>query len=73
MPGESLTDMEQRVSTVASGATYAAGGAAVAAGLTASEWAAIAGAVCAFATFAVNWYYKHKAYVLARQGVKTDE
>lgn len=40
--------------------SYASAGGAVVFGLTANELAAYIGAVCAVATFVVNWYYKRQ-------------
>lgn len=48
--------MNPKISAVA----YASSGSAVFFGLTANEFAAVVGAVCAVLTFAVNWYYKRK-------------
>ena len=40
-------------------ATYTASGSAVIFGLSANEFAAIAGVCIALLTFGLNWYYKH--------------
>lgn len=52
-------------------ATYAASAFTVIAGLTINEWVAIGGLTLGLLTFAVNWYYKHKHFKLARE--KKDE
>lgn len=41
-------------------ASYLSAGGAVIFGFTANEFAALVGAVCAIATFAVNWYFKYR-------------
>jgi len=42
--------------------TYVASAVTVISGLTVNEWGVIIGLVIAVATFAVNWYYKHKTF-----------
>ena len=58
----------ERVQDVISTASYTASGTTVAVGaFTANELAAMAGVLCAIATFAVNWYYRLKHYKLAER------
>ena len=47
-------------SAAMSTATYTASGSAVIFGLSANEFAAIAGVCIALLTFGLNWYYKHQ-------------
>lgn len=48
-------------------ASYAASGGAVLFGLTANEFAAVAGAACAVLTFAANVWFKYQHLKLAKQ------
>lgn len=43
-------------------ASYVTSALTVVAGLTINEWVALGGLCLAAATFAVNWYYKHKTF-----------
>lgn len=56
------------VEKIASGSQYGGAGGAVFFGLSANEFAAIAGVCIALAGFFVNWYYKHKADRRAERG-----
>ena len=47
-------------SAATTAATYTASGSAVIFGLSANEFAAIAGVCIALLTFGLNWYYKHQ-------------
>lgn len=42
--------------------TYAASVVTVISGLTINEWGVITGIIIGTATFAVNWWYKHKTW-----------
>jgi len=53
-------------------ATYTASGSAVIFGLSASEFAAIAGVCIALLTFGLNWYYKHQQIKLICEGLKNN-
>lgn len=53
-------------STTTTAVTYAASGSAVIFGLSANEFAAVAGVCIALLTFALNWYYKRQHLALAR-------
>lgn len=48
-------------------ASYAASGGAVLFGLTANEFAAVAGAACAIFTFAANVWFKYQHLKLAKE------
>lgn len=54
-------------------AAYATSGGAIYVGFTANEVAAWIGVLCAIATFAVNWYYKHQHLKIARQRRSTED
>lgn len=54
----------------AAAATYVASGSAVIFGLSATDFAALVGAGVAVLTFAVNWWYKHRAY---KRGIHVKE
>lgn len=54
------------VANVASNVTYTASGVLIFFGFTLSDWALILGMVLGLATFLMNWYYKHKAFVLKK-------
>ena len=41
-------------------ASYTSSGALVVFGMSANDFAVLAGLVFAFLTFVINWYYKHK-------------
>ncbi|MGI0119699.1 HP1 family phage holin [Zooshikella sp. RANM57] len=45
---------------IAASAPYVGSAATVVAGLTLSEWGMIFGIVLTFATFVINWIYKHR-------------
>ena len=52
--------MSTAKSAAMTAATYTASGSAVIFGLSANEFAAIAGVCIALLTFGLNWYYKHQ-------------
>jgi hypothetical protein len=52
---------EGAIAAIANKATYAGSGAALYGGMTANEWAAIGGLVCAVIGVLVQWYYKRKS------------
>ena len=52
--------MSTTQSAATTAATYTASGSAVIFGLSANEFAAIAGVCIALLTFGLNWYYKHQ-------------
>ena len=52
--------------------TYTASGSAVIFGLSANEFAAIAGVCTALLTFGLNWYYKHQQIKLMCERLKTN-
>ena len=54
-------------SATTTAATYAASGSAVIFGLSANEFAAVAGVCIALLTFALNWYYKAQHLRLVRE------
>lgn len=60
--------MTDKPSTVAS---YAASGTALFAGLSANEFAAVAGAACAILTFIANLWFKYQHLQLARARVES--
>lgn len=66
----------QHVADVSSSpTTYAASVGSIIAGLTLDEWQAVGvmgGLILASLTFAVNWYYRHKHYKLARETKESD-
>ncbi len=51
--------MSTTQSAATTAATYTASGSAVIFGLSANEFAAVAGVCIALLTFGLNWYYKH--------------
>ena len=55
--------------------TYAASAVGTVAGLSFNEWVALASLVLGLGTFAINWYYKHKTYLLNKKlkGIKNYE
>lgn len=56
-----------------SNSSYAASVFAIISGFTFNEWVALIGLFLAVATFGVNWFYKHKHYMLAVKGLEYDE
>lgn len=54
-------------------AAYLSSGTAIVFGLSASEIAALVGAMCALLTFAVNWYYKHQSLKLMMSQIEQKE
>lgn len=69
--------MQQEASTIvvkaANAATYGGSGSAVFFGLTANEFAAIGGLVIAVIGLAVNVWYKHAHYTLAKRRAETGD
>lgn len=59
--------MSTTQSTATTVATYTASGSAVIFGLSANEFAAVAGVYIALFTFALNWYYKYQYLKLTRE------
>ena len=59
-------------SAATTAATYTASGSAVILGLSANEFAAIAGVCIALLTFGLNWYYKHQQIKLMCERLKTN-
>ena len=59
-------------SAATTAATYTASGSAVIFGLSAHEFAAIAGVCVALLTFVLNWYYKHQHLKLARERLENN-
>ena len=43
-------------------ASYASSGGLIVFGMSMHDFAAVVGVILAVATFAVNWYYRHKEY-----------
>lgn len=61
--------MEQRANA-AGVATYTASGVTAGVGaVTVNELVALGGLLIAFATFCINWYYRHKHYHLTKQEI----
>lgn len=52
--------------------TYTASGSAVIFGISANEFAAIAGVCIALLTFGLNWYYKHQQIKLICERLKNN-
>lgn len=51
-----------------SGAAVGTGSTTVLVGaISLNEWAIIVGIICTVGTFAVNWYYKRKEFILKQQ------
>lgn len=48
--------------TVATVASYTSSGGLIVFGLTMNDLAAVVGMVLAFATFGINWFYRHKEH-----------
>jgi len=62
-----VQDKAAHIAQAMTSTSYAASGATIAiGGFTANEIAALIGALLALATFAVNWYYRHKTYQLEK-------
>ena len=59
-------------SAATTAATYTASGSAVIFGLSANEFAAIAGVCIALLTFVLNWYYKHQQIKLICERLKNN-
>lgn len=63
--------MSDKLATGASYATNAAtalgGTLTLIGGLSLNEWLAISGIILGFATFIINWLYKHRHYKLATE------
>lgn len=51
-------------------ASYAASGSLVVFGMSANDFAVMVGLVLAFATFVLNWIYKHRHFKLLEKQVK---
>ena len=64
--------MNTTQSAATTAATYTASGSAVIFGLSASEFAAIAGVCIALLTFGLNWYYKHQQIKLICERLKNN-
>ena len=62
--------MSTTQSAATTAATYTASGSAVIFGLSANEFAAIAGVCIALLTFGLNWYYKHQQIKLICERLK---
>lgn len=62
---EVIANLSMKVAYGASGGTFVAGWAL-------NEIVAAAGLALGIATFAVNWYYRHRHLQLARQQVEPD-
>lgn len=68
--------MQQEASTIvkaANAATYGGSSSAVWFGLTANEFAAIGGLIIAVIGLAVNIWYKHAHYMLAKRRAETGD
>ena len=64
--------MSTAQSAATTAATYTASGSAVIFGVSANEFAAVAGVCVALLTFALNWYYKHQHLLLARERLEVN-
>ena len=64
--------MSTTQSAATTAATYTASGSAVIFGLSAHEFAAIAGVCIALLTFGLNWYYKHQQIKLICEKLKNN-
>lgn len=64
--------MSTTQSAAMTAATYTASGSAVIFGLSANEFAAVAGVCIAFLTFGLNWYYKHHQLKLMIERLKNN-
>lgn len=59
--------MPHKIAEAATNISYGASAGAVAiGGLTVNEFAMLGGLAVAVATFAVNWIYRHKCYLLEK-------
>lgn len=66
--------MSDRVTPVATGTSYAASGVATTFGaLSANDIAAYCGVALGVLTFAINWYYRHKHFQLARSAARSGD
>ena len=59
--------MINTIQKTASDISYGASAATVVSGLTVNEWGVVVGLIIGTATFAVNWWYRHKTYELAKR------
>ena len=65
-----MTPLSQVTETY-SPVTYGASVFTIIAGLTINEWVAIGGLILGLATFALNWWYKHKTWAaMYKQRIK---
>ena len=64
--------MSTTQSAATTAATYTASGSAIIFGLSANEFAAIAGVCIALLTFVLNWYYKHQQIKLICKRLKNN-
>lgn len=64
--------MSTTQSAAMTAATYTASGSAVIFGLSANEFAAVAGVCIALLTFGLNWYYKHHQLKLMIERLKNN-
>ncbi|MEJ1409385.1 MAG: phage holin [Candidatus Sedimenticola sp. (ex Thyasira tokunagai)] len=66
--------MPDKIADLATGTSYTvSAGTMVVGGLTINEIAAVGGLLLGFATFAVNWVYRHKHFKLAKQDRETPD
>ena len=64
--------MSTTQSAATTAVTYTASGSAILFGLSANEFAAIAGVCIALLTFVLNWYYKHQQIKLICERLKNN-
>lgn len=69
---ERATDAAQHAADIAARASYVSAGGTAFFGLTLNEIGVAVGIVVTIATAAVNWYYRHKHYLLAVERANFD-
>lgn len=67
-----IDKVQQKVQHVTNVTTPTGGGLAVVGGLSFNEALAVGGFLIALASFAINWYYQHKRYVLQKNKIKDE-
>jgi hypothetical protein len=68
-----IPDTAEAIHKAASAATYGGGSVAFIGGLTANEFAAVGGLLIGLAGFCVNWYYRHKHFLLEQKKLEAKD
>lgn len=67
MTPEQQTAFDATMATVGSKATYTGAGASILGWMMSSEFGVLIGILLGVGGFLVNWYYKHKHYLLEKE------